>query len=73
MEGRQILSTEGAGSTLRRTDQVLSKAYSTAAEPSGTARMTRKTGAHTAVICGTTEAETRWRYALRQNDGIVRS
>src|SRR5437667_5786613 len=31
--------------------QNLSEAYSTAAEPSGTARMTRKAGAHTAVIC----------------------
>src|SRR5437667_22236 len=44
MEGRQNLSSEGGSSTLRRADQVFSlKAYSTAAESSGTARITRKT------------------------------
>src|SRR5437867_4590260 len=84
MEGRQNLSSEGGtGSTLRRADQVFSlKAYSTAAESSGTARITRKTGARTAVIWGTTRIARSGRgrssmesadSALRQNDAIVRS
>ena len=67
MEGRQNLSSAGGtGSILRRADQVFClKTYSTAANPSGTARMTRKTGARTAVIGGTTRIpgsgpETRW-------------
>src|SRR5438552_18497071 len=83
MEGRQNLSSEGGSSTLRRADQVFSlKAYSTAAESSGTARITRKTGARTAVIWGTTRIARSARgrssmesadSALRQNDAIVRS
>ena len=83
MEGRQNLSSEGGtGSTLRRANQVFSKTYSAAAEPSGTARMTRKTGTQTAVICGTTRIARSGRgrnsmefadSALRQNDAIVRS
>ena len=83
MEGRQNLSSEGGSSTLRRADQVFSlKAYSTAAESSGTARITRKTGARTAVIWGTTRIARSGRgrssmesadSTLRQNDAIVRS
>src|SRR5439155_6870151 len=55
MKGRRNLSSGGGtGSISRRANQGFSKTYSTAAEPSRTAQMTRKTGAHTAVICGTT-------------------
>lgn len=52
---RQNLSSEsGTGSTLRRAGGLFSKTCTTAAKPGRTARISRKTGSHTAVIWGIT-------------------
>jgi len=55
---RQNLSSAGrTDSTFRRAGGVFSKTCSTAANPGRTARIPRKTGAHTAVICWTARIE----------------